>query len=331
MSLNEPANEELPTPIETSIVYPPKFQKPEQTTNIWLRSFASLALYLILGYYIFPSYKMLLLITAIVMFHELGHFFVMKYFRYSDLGIFFIPLLGAYVSGTKREVSQKQSAIILLAGPLPGIIIGIILYLLDNNSTGLYLWDISLTRIAFLMIILNLINLFPIYPLDGGQLLNRLFLDEESIIGKIFILLSSALLCWFAFKNHMYVLLIFPGLLLVRLFSDSKLDAVEKKIEMEGIDIDRSYNDLSNEDYWKIRNILIEDHPPFRDIPSAPPYEYSVREDKIMAVIQSLLHRHLIQDVSIAGKIFILLIWVAAIASPWLIKMDLSFFHRFGF
>ena len=129
----------------------------------------------------------------------------------------------------------------------------------------------------------------------------------------------------------MYVLLIFPGLLLVRLFSDSKLDAVEKKIEMEGIDIDRSYNDLSNEDYWKIRNILIEDHPPFRDIPSAPPYEYSVREDKIMAVIQSLLHRHLIQDVSIAGKIFILLIWVAAIASPWLIKMDLSFFHRFGF
>jgi len=328
MLLNEPGNEELSA--NAQVIYPPKFQKPEQTTNIWLRSFASLALYLILGYYIFPSYKMLLLITAIVMFHELGHFFAMKYFRYSDLGIFFIPLLGAYVSGSKREVSQKQSAIILLAGPLPGIIIGIILYLLDNNSIGLYLFDISFTRIAFLLIILNLINLFPVYPLDGGQLLNRVFLDEESIVGKIFVFLSSALLCWFAFKNHMYVLLIFPGLLLVRLFSDSKLDTVEKKIEMEGINIDRSYEDLTDEDYWKIRNILINEHPPFKDIPSAPPFEYSVREDKIMTVIQSLLHRHLIQDVSIAGKIFILLIWVAALASPWLIKMDLSFFHRFG-
>ena len=328
MLLNEPGNEELSA--NAQVIYPPKFQKPEQTTNIWLRSFASLALYLILGYYIFPSYKMLLLITAIVMFHELGHFFAMKYFRYSDLGIFFIPLLGAYVSGSKREVSQKQSAIILLAGPLPGIIIGIILYLLDNNSIGLYLFDISFTRIAFLLIILNLINLFPVYPLDGGQLLNRVFLDEESIVGKIFVFLSSALLCWFAFKNHMYVLLIFPGLLLVRLFSDSKLDTVEKKIEMEGINIDRSYEDLADEDYWKIRNILINEHPPFKDIPSAPPFEYSVREDKIMTVIQSLLHRHLIQDVSIAGKIFILLIWVAALASPWLIKMDLSFFHRFG-
>jgi len=328
MLLNEPGNEELSANVQ--VIYPPKFQKPEQTTNIWLRSFASLALYLVLGYYIFPSYKILLLITAIVMLHELGHFFAMKYFKYSDLGIFFIPLLGAYVSGSKREVSQKQSAIILLAGPLPGIIIGIILYLLDNNSTGLYLFDISFTRIAFLLIILNLINLFPVYPLDGGQLLNRVFLDEESIVGKIFVFISSALLCWFAFKNHMYVLLIFPGFLLLRLFSDSKLDTVEKKIEMEGINIDRSYEDLTDEDYWKIRNILINEHPPFKDIPSVPPFEYSVREDKIMTVIQSLLHRHLIQDVSIAGKIFILLVWIAALASPWLIKMDLSFFHRFG-
>src|ERR1700738_4349637 len=94
---------------EDLVVYPPKFQKPEQASNIWLRSLLSLALYLLLGYYIFHSFTMLLLITAIVVFHELGHFFAMKYFRYNDLGIFFIPLLGAYVSGTKREVSQKQS------------------------------------------------------------------------------------------------------------------------------------------------------------------------------------------------------------------------------
>ena len=75
------------------------------------------------------------------MIHELGHFFAMKYFHYKDLGIFFIPLLGAYVSGSKREVSQKQSAIILLAGPLPGIIIGIALYLIDQNGPGYYLGE----------------------------------------------------------------------------------------------------------------------------------------------------------------------------------------------
>jgi hypothetical protein len=50
-----------------------------------------------------------------------------------------------------------------------------------------------------------------------------------------------------------------------------------------------------------------------------------------MTAIQGLLHRHLIQDISIAGKIFILLIWIAAIASPLAIENGYVFFHRFGF
>ena len=69
--------EENPVPVnqEMPLVYPPKFQKQEQPANVWMRSIISLALYLVLGYYIFHSFTMLLIITAIVMFHELGHFF----------------------------------------------------------------------------------------------------------------------------------------------------------------------------------------------------------------------------------------------------------------
>jgi stage IV sporulation protein FB len=328
----QPDNGEHTVSREPAFIYPPKFQKPEQATNVWLRSFTSLALYLILGYYIFPSYKMLLLITAIVIVHELGHFLAMKYYRYSELGIFFIPLLGAYVSGTKREVSQQQSAIILLAGPLPGIILGVIFYLVDNNSiNGYYPFDISLSRIALLLILLNLINLLPIYPLDGGQLLNRVFLDEESKLSKVFIFLSAALMCWAAWKLNFYILLIFPAMMLFRLRPDRKLDITEKRIEQEGINADTSYEDLPDEDYWKMRNILIEEHSSFKDIPIAPPFEYSRREEKIMTTIQSLLHRHVIQDLSLAGKIFIFLIWLAALAAPWLVNMDLSYFSHFGF
>jgi hypothetical protein len=49
-----------------------------------------------------------------------------------------------------------------------------------------------------------------------------------------------------------------------------------------------------------------------------------------MHTIQSLLHRHLIQDISMAGKILIFVVWITTIASPWLLKMDLAFFNRFG-
>jgi stage IV sporulation protein FB len=324
------SNEEIPESAGETIVYPPKFEKPEQTTNIWLKSLFSLALFLFLGYYIFHSFKMLLLITAIVMFHELGHFFAMKFFRYKDLGIFFIPLLGAYVSGTKREVSQKESAIILLAGPLPGIIVGIIMYILYEKNPELSVAGISFHTISSLLIALNLINLIPVYPLDGGQLLNRVFLDEESRVSKIFVFLSAGLLCWvalFAMKHPFYPLLLFPAMLLFHFFVDLKLKSVEKRIETEGHDMDKSYEELTDKDYWAIRNVLIMEHPAFKEIPLPPPYEYDVKEEKIMATIKSLLHRHLLQDISVAGKIFLLIIWAAAIASPWLLKMDIYFLN----
>ena len=323
--------ETIPPPSDQP-VYPPKFQKPQDPSNIWLKSIGSLALYLILGYYIFHSFTVLLLITAIVIFHEMGHFIAMKFYRYNDLGIFFIPLLGAYVSGTKREVSQKESAVILLAGPLPGIILGIALFYIRVWQLGYVPYraeDLAINA-AYLLIVLNLINLLPIYPLDGGQLLHRVFLDEESWIGKAFVFISAAFMCWVAIKIPIYPLLIFPALMLMRLFAENKMDAIEKKIEASGINIDCSYEELPDENYWKIRSILIEEQPYFKDVSPGPPYEYSQKEEKIMTSIQNLLQRHLIQDVSLAGKIFILIIWIAALAAPWLLEMDMSFFRRFG-
>jgi stage IV sporulation protein FB len=328
--LEEPNGDEPPVPAEPAIIYPPKYLKQEQPANVWLRSFVSLALYLVLGYYIFHDFIMLLVITIIVVFHELGHFFAMKYFRYSDLGIFFIPLLGAYVSGTKREVSQKESAIILFAGPLPGILLGIVFYWLDQNSaTGIYFYHIPLSRIAGLMIFLNVLNLIPVYPLDGGQLLNRVFLDEEGWVSRIFVFLSVALMCWVAWKLSFYLLLIFPAMMLLRLRTDSKFTAVEKRIESEAINADVSYQDLADEDYWKIRDILIAEHPAFHHFSAGPPYEYSPKEEKMMTAIESLLHRHLIQDISLTGKVLIVLVWIAAFAVPWLLNTDIWFLRRF--
>jgi len=264
-SMEELNKEDTPASPDETIIYPPKYEKQEQSSNIWLRSIVSLALYLALGYYIFKRWEILLLITAIIMIHELGHFFAMKYFHYKDLGIFFIPLLGAYVSGSKREVSQRQSAVILLAGPLPGIIIGIIFYLLDQEGSGHYFFDIPFSRIGLLFIILNLINLLPVYPLDGGQLLNRVFLDEESVWSKLFIYLSVALLCWFAIRMPFYPLLIFPVMMLLRMAGEKKISTIEKRIEAEGINTDLEYEDLPDSDYWKIRNILIEEQVSLRD------------------------------------------------------------------
>lgn len=316
---------EIEKPFETN--YPAKPELEEKTGNVWVRSLTSLALYLAIGYYFFSeNWSILLILTGIVIFHELGHFLAMKLYDYKDLGIFFIPLLGAYASGTKREVSQRQSAIILLAGPLPGIILGYTLFILNNE-----IWqDHMLKTTAILLVFLNLLNLLPIYPLDGGQLLNRLFLEEYRIIGKIFIFLSIAAMIYFAWKFNFYVLLIFPLMLLLRMRTDNEFDGLTKKIEAEGINLDTTYEDLKDEDYWKIRNILIENnHAGLRAVSPAPPYEYSPQESKVVSAVESLLQRSIIQDLPLAGKLLILLIWLGCFAAPFLLELNLPFLKRF--
>lgn len=326
----DPNTEGQPAPAENSFVFPPKLpvDEPRSKANIWLRSITSLALYLAVGYFFFSSnWTLVLALTGIVIFHELGHFFAMKLYNYKDLGIFFIPLVGAYASGKKHEISQLQSAVILLAGPVPGIILGIVLHYAAPYIVHDYYQEYLVTRIAWILIFLNLFNLLPIYPLDGGQLLNRLFLDNSRIIGQVFIVISSGLIIWFALygmQRPFYPLLVLPLFMLSRLVADVQFDKLSKRVEDEGIDLNTTYEELSDENYWKIRNILIRNHASFKDIPQAPPYEYSAKEQQIKNMMENLLQRTLIQDLSIAAKIVILIIWIGCFALPSLIGVSMS-------
>lgn len=314
----------IPIPSETPPGIPkPKLEEPKRSRYVWLKSLGSLAVFLVIGYIFFSRttgdpYSALLLVivlTGVVVFHELGHFTAMKIYKYQDLGIFFIPLLGAYVSGKKQEVSQTQSAIILLAGPVPGIFLGIILHFLAAQ----YGLDF-LQKVAWIMIFLNVLNLLPVYPLDGGQLLHRLFLDDYNILGKIFVILSAALMSWVAISSGFLFLLFFPFMMISRMIGDLQHERIEKKIEAEGVDLMKSYEQLTPEEYWKIRNAVIKYYPQFKDVNPSPPYEISPKEDQIVSVIQGLLQRSLIQDLSVAGKIIILVIWIGFFLAPFIIK-----------
>lgn len=329
-----PAGEFQPdyaAPVDSLYALPPKPELEENKSgnNVWIKSVSSLALYFVIGYFFFNrDWILVLILTVVVLLHELGHFFAMKYYKYKDLGIFFIPLLGAYVSGTKQEVSQKQSAVILLAGPLPGIILGLLLFAYTGTVEEFSMLNEYLKRTASIFVFLNLLNLLPIYPLDGGQLFNRLFLDENVLIGRIFILISVAVLAYFAWFIA-WPLLLFPILMLFRMFSDIQFDKLTKRIENEGVSLDTTYESMTDDEYWRIRNALIKHHPDLKDVQPAPPYEYSNKEDKVITTMQSLLMRTLFQDMSIAGKLIVMVLWLASFLVPYL--MELPFPFRFGF
>ena len=68
------------------------------------------------------EFNFLLYLLIVLVIHEAGHFAMMKFFNYENVRMLFIPLMGAFVQGKKRNYSQKQSFLVIIAGPLPGVL-----------------------------------------------------------------------------------------------------------------------------------------------------------------------------------------------------------------
>jgi len=111
------------------------------------------------------SWASVLFIMPVLLLHELGHLLAMIAFGYKRKFMLFMPL-GAFVTGEKEDATTWQEMVVYLAGPIPGIVLGLALLLLlpdMSHSTHFFV----LTLLA-----LNGFNLLPVMPLDGGQLVN---------------------------------------------------------------------------------------------------------------------------------------------------------------
>ncbi len=320
----QPGTDNIPDPGGSANLVPPKFPLTEPANSGSLASaLRSLVLYIGLSYLLLRRWDLLLVIFGVLVLHEAGHFIAMKYYRYADVQVLFLPFIGALVKGSKNEVSQRQSIFILLAGPVPGLLLGIAIYFFDTAHNGIRIGDIPLQLIAQLLIWANLLNLLPVYPLDGGQLFNRVYLEEEGIWSDIYFYVSMALVAATIFYLKFYILLAVPALLIYRYIKSKSANQLEKELEHAGIDVYTSYDTLPDEDYWKIRAIIIRQTPAFQKINPGPPYEYHSNENKIAGEVEAALSpRLLLLDASLKTKVVVALLWCIAIALPWILQID---------
>ncbi len=105
-------------------------------------------------------------LVIVLLVHEFGHALAMRAFGWKDLSMFFVPFIGAVVTGKPREAPAWQQIVVLLAGPLPGLLAGAALLVGFEDAPRVGLWH----DIALIAISVNLFNLLPITPLDGGRL-----------------------------------------------------------------------------------------------------------------------------------------------------------------
>jgi Zn-dependent protease len=123
--------------------------------------------------------------AVLILVHEMGHFIdIRRRGLPADMPVF-LPGLGAYVRWQALGVTRETRAAVSLAGPLAGLV-GATFCALLWYKTGAGLWA-ALARVSAL---LNILNLTPVWILDGGQAVGAISKTER------FVLLGLCILLW---------------------------------------------------------------------------------------------------------------------------------------
>jgi len=124
------------------------------------------------------SYQFALALILCLVFHEYGHVKAMKYFGMRTKGIYLVPFLGGLALSDEKINTRWQDVVISIMGPFFGFILSLIL-LVIYWVTESHIWAALAVFNAFL----NLFNLLPILPLDGGHILKSVSFSMNSRIG----------------------------------------------------------------------------------------------------------------------------------------------------
>jgi Zn-dependent protease len=279
----------------------------EQDKRNWVRkSLISLGIYAVFFYLIFNHDLIYIAaVLLVLMIHELGHFFAMKLFNYSNVKLFVLPMLGAYVTGKKSIISQRQMSVVILAGPIPGIIIGFCLLM-----SSFYYPNERLEMLGNIFFVLNLFNLLPFMPLDGGRLLETLFINHNHTIRIVFTIISIAALAILALFTKSIFFLIIPVSMVFDLLMEIKNQKIRDYLDQENINYTTDYIDLPSTNYWIIRDcILLSFNKRYANI-EAGIQKYSVLEGGIIQHVISILKTPFIKDVKFLEKMGIMFTYI---------------------
>ena len=131
--------------------------------------------------------------VALLFVHEAGHYIAAKR-RGLDVGApTFIPFVGAWIQLKDLPHDAETEAYVGLGGPLLGTVGAIVCYFIARSYDATWL-----LAVAYAGFFLNLFNLIPLSPFDGGRitavLSPRIWLLGVPVLGALFFYRPSPML-----------------------------------------------------------------------------------------------------------------------------------------
>ena len=120
-------------------------------------------------YAAFFGWRIAIVLIFVLAAHELGHYYAYRAYGLAARLPVFVPFLGAFTAGAIAP-DLETDAYIALAGPIVGLGLAAVCYgagLLTNDRFWFACADIS----AFL----NLFNMLPVLPFDGGRVIGAVW------------------------------------------------------------------------------------------------------------------------------------------------------------
>ena len=136
--------------------------------------------------------------VVLILIHELGHAVAIKRAGLQAGWPVFVPFFGAMIALRGRPQSRDMEATIAYAGPLAGTAASLVVAVL-----GFLLHSRLCFALAYTGFFLNLFNLVPLPPLDGGRVATafspRAWMIGAALLAGLFLLTHSLQLLLIAF------------------------------------------------------------------------------------------------------------------------------------
>ncbi|HTU71282.1 MAG TPA: site-2 protease family protein [Candidatus Baltobacteraceae bacterium] len=123
----------------------------------------------LLLYVAFFGWRIGIVLVLVIAAHELGHYFAYRAYGLPVRAPVFVPFLGAYTAGALAP-DLESDAYIALAGPVTGLVLAGCCYAVGLANDDRF-WFASADICAFL----NLFNMLPVPPFDGGRVIGAVW------------------------------------------------------------------------------------------------------------------------------------------------------------